>query len=81
MTAFPPARASAWWVYAFLLFQFACQSAPVKPNDRPPPARSKAQPITSSRPAFAFASAEVRALSGTAPTTSGVTPFGAKCRL
>jgi hypothetical protein len=27
MTAFPPARASVWWVYAFLLLQFGCQSA------------------------------------------------------
>ena len=32
MTAFPPARASAWWVHAFLLFQFACQAALVVPG-------------------------------------------------
>ena len=24
---FPPARASAWWLYAFLIFQFVCQAA------------------------------------------------------
>ena len=27
MIAYPPARASAWWVHGFLLFQFVCQGA------------------------------------------------------